>query len=189
MARKSTFNNKWRDKIIDLVLQGHSIAAIGRMKNFPTTRCIFSWIAANPDFKEQIEVAREIAANELYDDAINIADDCEADTAKVSKAALQVKARLAKANRGQTRKPSATVNVTNNNTAAAQANSEAQAMNITLPWHKKSYADWSEQDLKEYNLNRIAMLYDDDVMDEAELIEELKYKMIVQNGQLVKVKK
>lgn len=182
MARKSMFSSKWRDKIIDLVLQGHSIAAIGKMNGFPTARTLFAWLAANPEFKEAIEIAREVAAEAIYDDAIDIADKCTADTGEVSKAALRVKARLAKANRQATRKPS--VSITNNNTATAAAQAEATAIvaGAQMTYLDKPIIEWGEEDIKQAWFNRCLMIMEDDLLEPDELYDATQNHRLVRDG-------
>lgn len=189
-GKRSIYNEKWLDKIVDKILEGHSIVQIGSLKGFPTARTLFRWLHTYPELREAVNLAKEFAAEGIYDECEDIADKVTEEAAAVSKASLRVKTRLARIGRNAPRS-NTTVNVNNTNTAqaAAQATSEATAMNIELNWTQKPYSQWTPEDLKQYEYNRLAMLHDDDLLSPEELAEELTYTFRIENNELKKVKK
>lgn len=186
-GKRSIYNEKWLDKIIDKILEGHSIMQIGNLRGFPTTRMLFRWMRTYPELREAVELAKEFAAEGIYDECEEIADKVNEEAAAVSKASLRVKTRLARIGRNAPR-GNTTVNVNNVANSNSEATAQAEAT-MVLNWTQKPVNQWNEEDLAQYRYNRLAMLSDDDVLSPEEMAEEMKYTFIIRDGELVKVRK
>lgn len=80
------------DKIINLVLEGKSIAGICKMEGMPDKSTVFRWMMDDDDFATKCARAKEIGAHAIAEETIAIADNAM-DRTEVEKARVQVQAR------------------------------------------------------------------------------------------------
>ena len=81
------------ERICDLLAAGQSMAQICRSKAMPAQSTVYLWIAESAEFSERYAHAREIQADMLADEIIEIADSCEPEAAAVAKAKARIDAR------------------------------------------------------------------------------------------------
>jgi hypothetical protein len=62
------------ETICEMLADGKSLRAICREEGMPSTSTVCKWLAKNPDFAEQYTRARELQADALFDDILDIAD-------------------------------------------------------------------------------------------------------------------
>jgi hypothetical protein len=62
------------DAICDALADGRSLRSICRDDGMPSTSTVCKWLAKNADFAEQYARARELQADALFDDVLDIAD-------------------------------------------------------------------------------------------------------------------
>ena len=74
MARPTKYNEQLATNIIDRLINGESLRAICTCEDMPDKATIFRWLASNSEFCDQYKLAREIQADMLADDLLNIAD-------------------------------------------------------------------------------------------------------------------
>lgn len=75
MSRPSTFSQEIADKVCDLIADGKSLRQIEAMDGMPGTSTMVRWLQDDPEFRAQYAHAREIQAELLADELIEIADD------------------------------------------------------------------------------------------------------------------
>jgi len=75
LVKRVPYNLETAKKILHLVREGHTIAAIGRMSEFPSSAIIFNWLGKHPDFKEAMEQARIDRAEVYHDKALEVAEN------------------------------------------------------------------------------------------------------------------
>ena len=73
------YSQELADAICDLIVDGKSIRDICKAEDMPAMSSIFKWLRENKDFSEQYARAKEIQAECLADELINIADDTSGD--------------------------------------------------------------------------------------------------------------
>jgi hypothetical protein len=81
MAGKSSYTPELADLICDRIANGESLRAICNDDEVPvkaSTVCL--WLKDHPEFAEQYTRAREIQADKLFDEILEIADEREGDT-------------------------------------------------------------------------------------------------------------
>lgn len=62
------------DAICEMLADGKSLRAICREQGMPSTSTVCKWLGRNADFAEQYARARELQADALFDDCLDIAD-------------------------------------------------------------------------------------------------------------------
>lgn len=75
MAGKSTFTQKTADSICERIADGESLRAICADDAMPSTSTVCKWLSEQPAFSEQYARARELQADALFDEILEIADD------------------------------------------------------------------------------------------------------------------
>jgi hypothetical protein len=75
MGRHSEYNVEIATRICDLLIDGLSLREICRKDEYPCPATVFNWMHQNPDFLKQYTHAREIQAETLVDEILEIADD------------------------------------------------------------------------------------------------------------------
>jgi hypothetical protein len=75
MAGKSTFTQDIADTICERIADGESLRSICADEAMPSTSTVCKWLAAEPSFSEQYARARELQADALFDEILEIADD------------------------------------------------------------------------------------------------------------------
>ncbi len=79
-GRPTKYTQGVADKICSLIAEGKSVRAIGKMDGLPSSTTIFNWLMSNDKFLEQYTRARDVQADVLADEIIDIADDSSCDT-------------------------------------------------------------------------------------------------------------
>lgn len=79
MAGKTTFTQEMADIICERLADGQSLRAICVDEAMPSTSTVCKWLAAEPSFSEQYARARELQADALFDEILEIADDGQND--------------------------------------------------------------------------------------------------------------
>lgn len=69
--------------ICERISGGRSLLDICTDKDMPTRRTVYSWLRDNADFQEQYRIAREMQADTLFDEILQIADDARNDWMEV----------------------------------------------------------------------------------------------------------
>jgi hypothetical protein len=75
MGRPSTFTQEIADEICEQLIEGMSLRSICLSDEMPSAGTVCRWLAADADFREQYERAREAQADTLADEMLDIADD------------------------------------------------------------------------------------------------------------------
>ena len=81
------------ERICELLAAGQSMAQICRSKAMPAQSTVYRWIAESAEFSERYAHAREMQADMLADEIIEIAESCEPEAAAVAKAKARIDAR------------------------------------------------------------------------------------------------
>lgn len=64
-------------KVVDLIREGQTITALGKISGMPPASSLFRWIAMHPDFREAVEQARLDRAEVFHDKAIQAAEEVD----------------------------------------------------------------------------------------------------------------
>lgn len=67
------------DVICERIALGESVRSICRDKDMPAMSTVFKWLSENEDFAKQYARAREVQADALFDEILDIADDASND--------------------------------------------------------------------------------------------------------------
>lgn len=78
-GRPSEFTQEIADKICERLADGESLRSICEAEEMPSKTTVFRWLNANPDFRDQYARAREVQADTLFDDILDIADNARND--------------------------------------------------------------------------------------------------------------
>lgn len=74
-GRPSVFSDTLAAEICDRLCAGESLRTICRDDHMPACSTVFRWMAANEVFREQYARAREVQADAIFEDILDIADD------------------------------------------------------------------------------------------------------------------
>jgi hypothetical protein len=80
LGRPSSFTQEVADLICDGLAEGYSLRKICREESMPNISTVCRWLATNEDFRKQYAHAREVQADTLFDETLDIADDGRNDT-------------------------------------------------------------------------------------------------------------
>lgn len=82
MGRPSKFNQPVADEINRRLAKGESLRSICNGSDMPHLSTVMRWLADpdRADFREQYAHAREVQADTLFDECLDIADDASGDT-------------------------------------------------------------------------------------------------------------
>lgn len=75
IGRPSTFTQEIADEICFRLSEGQSLRQICRDDDMPVMSTVLLWVLKNKIFSEQYRHAREIQADVMFDETIDIADD------------------------------------------------------------------------------------------------------------------
>lgn len=75
MARPSNFTQKVADTICERLIGGESLRSICESEDMPGKSTVCRWLATNDKFRDQYARAREMQADILADETLDIADD------------------------------------------------------------------------------------------------------------------
>lgn len=79
MGRPSEFTQEKADAICERLAAGESLRAICRDDGQPDNKTVLRWLEANEGFRQQYARARELQAEALFDEMLEIADDSSGD--------------------------------------------------------------------------------------------------------------
>ena len=74
-GRPSEFSQEKADAICERLADGESLRSICSEEGFPSQPTVFRWLAANESFRKQYAHARDVQADVLFDEILEIADD------------------------------------------------------------------------------------------------------------------
>lgn len=86
MARPTDYSRAMADKICELLAGGKSLRKICLADDMPHKATVCRWLAIHPAFRDQYACAREVQADELFDETLEIADDGTKDFVKKTNA-------------------------------------------------------------------------------------------------------
>lgn len=75
MTGITTFTEEIGDAICERIALGESVRSICDDETMPSMSTVFKWLRDNKAFSQQYARAREVQADALFDDIIDIADD------------------------------------------------------------------------------------------------------------------
>lgn len=78
-GRPSVFSDTLAAEICDRLCAGESLRTICRDDHIPACSTVFRWMAANDAFREQYARAREVQADAIFEDILDIADNAQND--------------------------------------------------------------------------------------------------------------
>lgn len=79
IGRPSIFTEALADEICERLSDGQSLREICRSDDMPAKSTVCKWLALNPAFADQYARAREIQAEALVEESLEIADDASND--------------------------------------------------------------------------------------------------------------
>ena len=74
MGRPSEFTQETADAICERLALGESLRSVCKDAEMPGQSTVFRWLAANTDFREQYARARDLQADTIFDQILDIAD-------------------------------------------------------------------------------------------------------------------
>lgn len=93
IGRPSDFNEAMAEKICSLILEGNSIRSICSFVDMPHIATVMRWLNEHHDFSLSYARAKQQYAEFLFDEILEIADKCPADSDSINKAKLMIDAR------------------------------------------------------------------------------------------------
>jgi len=88
MGRPSEYSEALADSIAERLMDGESLRAICAAVDMPDRKTVMRWQAAHPDFAAKCARARELYADQIFDEMQEVADTGNADD--VQRAKLRV---------------------------------------------------------------------------------------------------
>ena len=79
MSRPSIFDQALADKILDRISDGESLRKICCDEDMPGQTTVYRWLRQDEEFRQQYASARELQADTLFDETLDIADDATND--------------------------------------------------------------------------------------------------------------
>jgi hypothetical protein len=79
-GRPSEFSEAIADLVCEGIADGRSLRAIAQDEGMPARSTIFKWLSQNPSFADQYARAREVQADVIFEEILEIADDGRNDT-------------------------------------------------------------------------------------------------------------
>lgn len=80
MAKPSTYSEKVAQKICDRIAEGEPLRQICRDERMPAWRTVYHWRSKNEEFAARLASARDMGADAIAEETIEIADDTSNDT-------------------------------------------------------------------------------------------------------------
>lgn len=79
MARPSKFSDKLSSAILDRIADGESLRKICADDKMPGQTTVYRWLRENEEFRQHYMRARDLQADTLFDETLDIADDATND--------------------------------------------------------------------------------------------------------------
>jgi hypothetical protein len=93
VGRHTDFNDEIAQKICDLILDGNSIRSICSFVDMPHVSTVMRWLKDHNDFAKSYTLAKQQYAEFIFDEILEIADQCPMDKDSIAKARLMIDAR------------------------------------------------------------------------------------------------
>lgn len=77
MGAVSTFSQEVADKICERIAEGETLSEICRAEGMPARRTVYDWLKENEDFAKAMDIARDLGADAIAEEALSIADTTE----------------------------------------------------------------------------------------------------------------
>lgn len=90
-GRPSTFTDKLADAICERIADGESLRSICRDASMPDKATVFRWLDDKPEFRDQYARAREVQADHMADEIVEISDEAAYEDIKVGKKVIGVR--------------------------------------------------------------------------------------------------
>lgn len=74
MGRRSIYTPELANEIIERISNGEPLKAICRDEHMPTWSVVYRWIRDIPDFATEMNIARDMGADAIAEEALSIAD-------------------------------------------------------------------------------------------------------------------
>lgn len=74
MGRPSTFEQEIADAICERIATGEPLAQILRDEGMPARRSVYNWLRDREDFGKEMDIARDLGADCIAEEALRIAD-------------------------------------------------------------------------------------------------------------------
>jgi transposase-like protein len=91
-GRPSTYSQDLVEEICLLISEDLSVRKICERQGLPERRTIYRWLAQHDEFRHQYARARELQADYLFDECLDIADEAK-DLVEIQRARLRIDAR------------------------------------------------------------------------------------------------
>lgn len=79
VRRPFDFRQDIANEICDLLISGQSLRAICKSEAMPSQGRVYQWLAQNEEFQKQYAHARELQADAIFDECMDIADEANND--------------------------------------------------------------------------------------------------------------
>jgi hypothetical protein len=92
-GRPSTYTSEIANKICAQLSDGRSLRSICKYEDMPSQRAVYGWLSKRDEFVQQYARAREVQADLLFDEILDIADGAKDDPIDIQRARLQIDVR------------------------------------------------------------------------------------------------
>jgi len=92
-GRPSGYSTEITGKICSLILEGKSIRHICSYVDMPHIATVMRWLNEYPEFSQRYSLAKQQYAEVIFDEILDIADQCPAERDAIAKAKLMIDAR------------------------------------------------------------------------------------------------
>ncbi len=75
VGRPTDYNGEISGKVCELIAEGYSLRQIGRIEGMPGKTTVLRWLARHEEFRSQYARARDLQAEHMADEILEIADD------------------------------------------------------------------------------------------------------------------
>jgi hypothetical protein len=86
MGRQSTYTEEAAAKICEAIAGGETLRAYCRRENTPAWQTVYLWLSTHKDFAERFAIARDVGAEAIAQEALDIADTVQTGTIETDKA-------------------------------------------------------------------------------------------------------
>jgi hypothetical protein len=79
VGRPTSYTPELVDTICERLAQGQSLVEICRDGDMPSRNAVYAWLARHPEFHDKYARARQVQADAIFDEILEIADDASND--------------------------------------------------------------------------------------------------------------
>jgi hypothetical protein len=83
IGRPSRYSDALATEIYLLIADGHSLRAICEREDIPNRQTVLNWLRDNERFRDQYALARNLQAEKLFDEILEIADGAANETIRL----------------------------------------------------------------------------------------------------------